>query len=42
MTRSLGPICKKVAMENLYENYVSHFILTLVFVCMDLNLSHII
>jgi hypothetical protein len=29
-------------MENLYENYVSHFILMLVFVCMDLNLSHII
>jgi hypothetical protein len=25
-------------MENLYENYVSHFILILVFICMDLNL----
>jgi hypothetical protein len=32
----------KVAMENLYENYVSYFILILVFICMDLNLSHII
>jgi hypothetical protein len=30
-----------VAMKNLYENYVSHFILMLVFICMDLNLSHI-
>jgi hypothetical protein len=29
-------------MENLYKNYVSHFILILVFVCTDLNLSHII
>jgi hypothetical protein len=35
-------ICEKVAMKNLYENYVSHFILMLVFVCMDLNLSYII
>jgi hypothetical protein len=26
------------AMEKLYTNYVSHFILMLVFVCMDLNL----
>jgi hypothetical protein len=42
LTRSLCPICEKVAMENLYENYVSHFILLLVFVCMDLNLSHVI
>jgi hypothetical protein len=25
-------------MEKLYKNYVSHFILMLVFVCMDLNL----
>jgi hypothetical protein len=41
-TRSLCLICEKVVMENLYENYVSHFILMLVFVCMDLNLSHII
>jgi hypothetical protein len=29
-------------MENVYENYVSHFILMLVIICMDLNLSHII
>jgi hypothetical protein len=29
-------------MENLYENYVSHYILMFVFVCIDLNLSHII
>jgi hypothetical protein len=29
-------------MEKLYENYVSHYILMLVFVCMDLNLYHII
>jgi hypothetical protein len=29
-------------MKKLYENYVSHFILMLVFVCMDLNLYHII
>jgi hypothetical protein len=28
-------------MKNLYENYVSHFILMLVFISMDLNLSHI-
>jgi hypothetical protein len=29
-------------MKKLYENYVSHFILILVFVCMDLNLYDII
>jgi hypothetical protein len=29
-------------MKKLYENYISHFILMLVFVCMDLNLYHII
>jgi hypothetical protein len=29
-------------MEKLYENYVSHFILMLVFVCIDLNLYDII
>jgi hypothetical protein len=29
-------------MEKLYENYVSHFILMLVYVCMDLNLYRII
>jgi hypothetical protein len=29
-------------MEKLYDNYVSHFILMLVFVCIDLNLYHII
>jgi hypothetical protein len=27
-----------VAMKKLYENYVSHFILMLLFICMDLNL----
>jgi hypothetical protein len=32
LTRSLCPICEKVVMENLYENYVSYFILMLVFV----------
>jgi hypothetical protein len=42
LIRSLCPICEMVAMKNLYKNYVSHFILMLVFVCMDLNLSHII
>jgi hypothetical protein len=42
LTRSLCPVCEKVAMENLYKNYVSHFILMLVYVCMDLNLSDII
>jgi hypothetical protein len=31
-----------VAMKKLYENYVSNFILILVFICMDLTLSHII
>jgi hypothetical protein len=29
-------------MKKLYENYVSHFILILVFVCMDLNLYDIV
>jgi hypothetical protein len=29
-------------MKKLYENYVSHFRLILVFVCMDLNLYDII
>jgi hypothetical protein len=29
-------------MEKLYKNYVSYFILMLVFVCMDLNLYDII
>jgi hypothetical protein len=29
-------------MEKLYENYVSHFILMLIIVCMDLNLYDII
>jgi hypothetical protein len=28
--------------KGLYENYVSHFILMLIFVCMNLNLYHII
>jgi hypothetical protein len=28
-------------MKKLYENYVSHFILMLVFVCIDLNLYEI-
>jgi hypothetical protein len=32
LTRSLCRICEKVAMKNLYKNYVSHFILMLVFV----------
>jgi hypothetical protein len=40
--KNLIPICEKVAMENLYENYISYFILMLLFICMDLNLSHII
>jgi hypothetical protein len=42
LTKTLCPLCENVVMENLYENYVSHFILMLVFICMDLNLSHII
>jgi hypothetical protein len=29
-------------MKKLYENYVSHFILMSIFVCMDLNLYDII
>jgi hypothetical protein len=40
--KNLIPICEKVAMKNLYENYISYFILMLLFICMDLNLSHII
>jgi hypothetical protein len=31
LTRTLCPICENVAMKNLYEYYVSHFILLLVF-----------
>jgi hypothetical protein len=31
LTRTFCPIYKKVAMKNLYENYVSHFILILIF-----------
>jgi hypothetical protein len=38
---NLMPICEKVATEILYENYVSHFVLILVFIYMELNLSHI-
>jgi hypothetical protein len=41
LTRILCHICEKVAMKNLYKNYVSYFILMWVFICMDLNLSHI-
>jgi hypothetical protein len=39
--KNLMLLCEKVAMKILYENYVSHFILMLVFICMDLNFSHI-
>jgi hypothetical protein len=42
LMRTLCPICEKVAIKNLYKNYVSHFILMLVFIYMDFNLSHII
>jgi hypothetical protein len=42
LIRNLCPIYENVAIENLNENYVSHFILMFVFVCMNLNLSHII
>jgi hypothetical protein len=39
--KNLMPYMRKSDNEKLYENYVSHFILMLVFICMKLNLSYI-
>jgi hypothetical protein len=39
--KNLMSYMRKSDNEKLYENYVSHFILMLVFICMKLNLSYI-